>query len=63
MFHEKSFKSCMYPNQNVRMYIYLQNFYEKLRIGHFIHCSDSFSINNITYRTVKMMKVGHPENI
>lgn len=53
----------MYPNQNVCMYIYLENFYEKLRIGHFIHCSDSSSINNITYRTVKMMKVGHLENI
>lgn len=53
----------MYPNQNVCMYIYLQNFYEKLRIDHFIHCSDSSSVNNITYRTVKIMKVGHLENI
>lgn len=50
-------QKCMY------IYIYLQNFYEKLRIGLFIHCSDSSDINNITYRTVKMMKVEHLENI
>lgn len=49
--------------KNVCMYIYLKYFYEKLRIGHFIHCSDNSSINNIIYRTVKMLKMGHLENI